>query len=256
MLTFPPRISFGTLLILLPALALGTILLSSCGSHATNLQLRFGIDGDTATAKAVQFYVHAIELIDEHGTPHPFRLTEAPPWQGEHVALLDLAGDPATPRRFEVEGAVEGEVAKYAGIRLTFGVPFELNHSNPLTAAAPLDRGDLFWTWQTGHKFLRADLAIDGREWSFHVGSTGCSSASALRPPEQPCAQPNQMRIELQGDPSQQVIRLRLAPLIAAARAADYVACTGDYEHDPACREGYAATGLQPGVAQSLWVLQ
>ena len=56
------------------------------------------------------------------------------------------------------------------------------------------------------------------------------------------------------GDP---VARAKaLAPLIAAAQSANYVACTGDYEHDPACREGYAATGLLQGVAQTLWVLQ
>jgi len=32
--------------------------------------------------------------------------------------------------------------------------------------------------------------------------------------------------------------------------------CTGDYEHDPACKDDYAATGLQPGIPQTLWVLR
>ena len=256
MLRFPLRTSAGTLLILLPALALGTALLSSCGSGATPAQIRFGIDGDVASAKVLQFYVHAIELIDEHGKPHPFRFAVEAPWQNERVALLDLAGDASTPRRLAVSGTVAGEGDAYSGIRLTVGVPFELNHSNPLAAAAPLDRGEMFWNWQSGHKFLRADLAVAGREWSFHVGSTGCSSASALRPPAQPCALPNEMRIELKGNPLRDVVRLRLEPLIAAAQTANYVVCTGDYEHDPACKDAYAATGLQPGVSQSLWVLK
>lgn len=256
MLRCPPRISTGTLLILLPALVLGTALLSSCGSGATRAEVRFGIDGDASNASALQFYVHTIELIDEHGKPHPFRFAAEPPWQNEHVALLDLAGDPSTPRRLSIAGTVEKGVGAYSGIRLTVGVPFELNHANPLAAAAPLDRGAMFWNWQSGHKFLRADLGVAGHAWSFHLGSTGCSSASALRPPAQPCAQANEMRIELKGNPLRDVIRLRLEPLIAAAQAANYVVCTGDYAHDPACREAYAATGLQPGVPQSLWVLQ
>lgn len=256
MLRCPPQISTGTLLILLPALALGTGLLSSCGSSATHAQIRFGIDGDPANAKVLQFYVHAIELIDEHGKPHPFRFAVEAPWQNERVALIDLAGDTSTPRRLAVSGTVEGEGGEYSGLRLTVGVPFELNHANPLAAAAPLDRGEMFWNWQSGHKFLRADLAVSGHEWSFHLGSTGCSSASALRPPAQPCAQPNEMRIELKGNPLRDGVRLRLDPLIAAAQTANYGVCTGDYEHDPACKDAYAATGLQPGVGQSLWVLK
>jgi len=236
---------------------LGIVFVASCSSRATPVDIRFGVAGDeTATLRTLQFYVHAIELIDEHGKPHPFRFAAAAPWQNERVALIDLAGDSATTRHAAVQGSVEGGAGAYSGMRLTLGVPFELNHSNPLTAAAPLDRGEMFWNWQSGHKFLRADLALDGREWAFHVGSTGCSSASALRPPAQPCAQPNEMQIELKGDPLRGVVRLRLDALVAAARAANYQVCTGDYAIDPACTEAYATTGLQSGVPQSLWVLR
>lgn len=237
--------------ILLPVLTLGIGFLAGCGSGATQVEVRFGIaDEDAATVRALQFYVHAIELIDEHGKPHPFRLAAAAPWQSEQVALIDLA------QHASVQGAVDGPTgATYSAVRFTVGVPFELNHGNPLVAVAPLDRGEMFWNWQSGHKFLRADLAVAGREWSFHLGSTGCSSASALRPPAQPCMQPNELRIELKGDPTRGVIRLRLPVLAAAAQAANYVACTGDYLLDPACKDAYAATGLQPGVPQKLWTL-
>ncbi|HET9445319.1 MAG TPA: MbnP family copper-binding protein [Steroidobacteraceae bacterium] len=259
MFSRPPRISAGTLLILLPALAVGVTLLSSCGSSATQVAIRFGVENaaaDSADVHTLQFYVHAIELIDEHGKPRPFRIAAEPPWRNESVALIDLVGDSKTPQTVVVNGTVEGGAAAYSGIRLTVGVPFELNHGNPLAAAPPLDRGEMFWNWHSGHKFLRADLAVAGREWAFHLGSTGCSSASALRPPAQPCAQPNQMRVELKGDPLRGAVRLRLDPLIAAARSADYVVCTGDYQHEPACRDAYAATGLKPGMPQSLWVLK
>lgn len=229
--------------ILLPVLMLGTGFLGGCGSGATPVELRFGVaDEDAATVRALQFYVHAIELIDEHGKPHPFRLATAEPWQNEHVALIDIA------RHASVQGTVDHST--FSAVRFTVGVPFDLNHSNPLVAAAPLDRGEMFWNWQSGHKFLRADVAVDGREWSLHLGSTGCSSASALRPPAQPCLQPNEMRIELKGDPVRGAIRLRLPVLAAAARSAKFVVCTGDYLLDPACKDAYAA------VPQRLWTLQ
>jgi uncharacterized repeat protein (TIGR04052 family) len=257
MLRFPLRTSAGTPLILLPALALGMIFLASCGAGTTPVEIRFGVaDADAATLRSLQFYVHAIELIDEHGKPVPFSFAASAPWRNERVALIDLAGDSATPRHASIQGTIAGRARQYSGIRLTVGVPFALNHANPLTAAPPLDRGEMFWSWQSGHKFLRADLSVADHEWAFHVGSTGCSSASALRPPAQPCAQPNEMHVELKGDPLSGVVRLRLQTLVAAAQSANYVACTGDYQVDPACKDAYAATGLQPGMPQSLWVLQ
>ena len=43
-----------------------------------------------------------------------------------------------------------------AGQTLNFelGVPFEQNHTNPLTAQAPLNVSEMFWSWQLGHKFF------------------------------------------------------------------------------------------------------
>jgi uncharacterized repeat protein (TIGR04052 family) len=238
-------------------MALATIFVASCGAGTTPVEIHFGIaEADAATVRSLQFYVHAIELIDEHGKPMPFRFAAAAPWQSERVALIDLAGDSATARHSSIRGSVAGGPTTYSGLRLIVGVPFDLNHSNPLTAAPPLDRGEMFWSWQSGHKFLRADLAVAGHEWAFHVGSTGCSSASAVRPPAQPCAQPNEMHIELKGDPLKGVVQLRLAPLVAAAQAANYVGCTGDYQIDPACKDAFATTGLQPDIPQTLWVLQ
>jgi uncharacterized repeat protein (TIGR04052 family) len=187
------------------------------------------------------------------------------PWQSPRVALVDLASGGGAPRRTIVHGTVDApRDLRFTGIRFTVGVPFDLNHADPLVALPPLDRGELFWTWQSGYKFLRADLVVAGLERSFHLGSTGCSSASALRPPAQACAQPNRIRVELDGDPTQAVIRFALAPLATAAPDAPPTACTGDYVHDPICSAGYASTGLDPrtgacpdGVCrtQELWAL-
>src|SRR5262245_14312020 len=182
--------------ILLPVLALFIGVVTGCsGSNVKPVSIRFDVapGGDGAALRSLQFYVHDLELLDEHGKPHRFALDATAPWQSERVALLDLAGD-LSRRNATVTGTVDADAPeRFAGLRFTVGVPFELNHGNPLTQAAPLDRSDLFWTWQSGHKFLRVDLAADDREWSFHLGSTGCSSASALRPPGTACAQPNEI---------------------------------------------------------------
>jgi uncharacterized repeat protein (TIGR04052 family) len=253
--------------ILLPALVLFIAALSACsGSGARPVSIRFDAvqGGEGAALRNLQFYVHDLELIDEDGKPHRFALNATPPWQSEQVALVDLAGD-AVRRNSTLTGTIDPTARqRFVALRFKVGVPFALNHGNPLTAAAPLDRADLFWTWQGGHKFLRVDLAADGREWSFHLGSTGCSSASALRPPGTPCAQPNEMTMRLDGDPLAQVVRFDPASLVAAARSSGHVACTGAYAEEPACANAFASTGLQAasgfcanGVCerQTLWSL-
>lgn len=240
-------------LILLPLLASITALLAACsGSDSRrpaeiHFEVEHSVNAGSAVARNLQFYVHDVELLDPQGRAHPFLLTPAAPWQDERVALVDLAGSDGTPRNPTIRGTAESDSAGiYSGVRFTLGVPFESNHANPLTAAPPLNRSELFWTWQSGYKFLRADLAEDQREWSFHLGSTGCSSASALRPPSTQCAQPNRVRVEIKGgDPLHKAVRLRLDVLVAAMHSANYVICTGDYTHNPACADAYASTGLQ-----------
>src|SRR5262245_35234156 len=201
----------ATRAILLPVVAAITAVLGSCTNReADHVTIRFGIGGADAQVaeRNLKLYVYDVELIDEHNLPHPLELTARAPWQSDRVALVDLAG--TGERNANVTGTVAAGAERYTGIRFTVGVPFELNHANPLTARAPLDRADMFWTWQSGHKFLRVDLATDAREWSFHLGSTGCSSASALRPPQRTCTQPNLLRVELTGDPRSATVRLRV----------------------------------------------
>lgn len=242
-------------IILLLVLAASTLVLSACsGSSGTPAEIHFsiGMDGEAVSSAAVavrnvQFYVHDVQLLDAAGRPHPFRLDAVAPWQSAEVALVDLGGSGETARNATIRGTpASGTAETYAGIRFSIGVPFALNHTNPLTAAAPLNRSELFWTWQSGHKFLRVDLLDAGREWSFHLGSTGCTSASALRPPATPCAQPNIMRVEIAGiDPLRQSIQLQLHELVSSMRAAEHSICTGDYAHNPACADVFAKTGLQ-----------
>lgn len=249
-----PANTIAGVIILLLVFAASTVILAACtASSGTPAEIHFGIGMEGATGSSaavavrnVQFYVHDVQLLDTAGLPHPFRFDAVAPWQSGELALVELGGSDERIRNATIRGTASGTAQIYTGIRFSIGVPFALNHANPLTAAAPLDRSELFWTWQSGHKFLRVDLLDAGREWSFHLGSTGCTSASALRPPAAPCAQPNVMRIEIAGiDPLRQSIQLQLHELVSSMRAAKHAICTGNYAHDPACADVFSKTGLQ-----------
>lgn len=234
----------------LPACIASLCLLSAC-DRSHEVQLRFKLGPESAAIHRVQFYVFDVELLRGNGAWQSVTLNTESPWQTERVALLDLKG-PNPERREAVTGTVAGE--SYTGVRFSIGVPFELNHANPLTASAPLNRAELFWSWQSGYKFLRVELTDQEHAGAFHLGSTGCSSASALRPPAQPCMQPNMMRIELRDfDPLQQPIEVRVADMVAALKSSNQAACTGDYESDAACVAAFALTGLdvQTGMCAS-----
>ena len=213
------------------------LLLVACSPREEAVQLRFTLTDPTV--HRLQFYVHDVQLLSEGGA-QPLALDERAPWQSDRVALLDFSSEAAA--RNTVEGHAPG--ARYTGVRFAVGVPFDLNHQNQLTASAPLDRGEMFWSWQSGYKFLRLDLAAGEHQAAFHLGSTGCSSASALRPPQEPCAQPNVIHVELTGfDPSTQPIVVKTAEIAAAVAQGASAACTGDYSR-PHCARAFAVTGL------------
>ena len=225
----------------LPPCVASLCLLSAC-DRSHEVQLRFKLGSESEALQRVQFYVFDVELLRNNGSWQRLPLNTESPWQTERVALLDLKG-PNPERRELIAGKIAAE--SYTGVRFAIGVPFELNHANPLMASAPLNRAEMFWSWQSGYKFLRVELTDQEHAGAFHLGSTGCSSASALRPPAQPCVQPNVMRIELRGlDPLQQPIEVQVAELVAALESSNRAACTGDYESDAACVAAFALTGL------------
>ena len=97
----------------------------------------------------------------------------------------------------ELEPLPGAGINKNSAIRFTLGVPFEVNHLNPISQKSPLNLPSMFWVWQTGHKFMRLELAANNEQWLFHLGSTGCKSASAMRAPKQACRYPNRFNFEL-----------------------------------------------------------
>lgn len=105
---------------------------------------------------------------------------------------------------------------KFTELKFTIGVPFHLNHLNPLEQKAPLNRPDMFWVWRNGHKFLRLELENKTSSLTYHLGSTGCSSISSIRPPSKACEAPNLITINLSSErfQEQNVIELDLNQLI------------------------------------------
>jgi uncharacterized repeat protein (TIGR04052 family) len=78
------------------------------------------------------------------------------------------------------------------------GVPFAINHQNPLIQASPLNDSSMFWAWRNGYKFIRWDMQnAAGDPWSFHLGSVGCVSAAMVRGPQAPCAQANLTAVDI-----------------------------------------------------------
>ncbi|MCY3624358.1 MAG: metallo-mystery pair system four-Cys motif protein [Gammaproteobacteria bacterium] len=192
----------------------------------------------------LRFYLSELAMIDAEGRTVPVRL-DANAWQSDSTALVALGGNTENP-------VVSGKVAngRYEAIEFLLGVPFERNHGNPLAAAAPLNVPSMFWSWQSGYKFVRLDV---GNDWSFHLGSTGCVSASAVRPPDEPCRQPNAARIRLASDaPEGGTIVVDLDALLAHIDTAVEGNCMAAYAEREACRSLLANLGMDPDTGLCL----
>ncbi len=143
-------------------------------------------------------------------------------WQQSQLALLgtDCQGNSNWQLAFNQPLAA-------GKLNFTLGLPFASNHQNPLTASPPLNHGELFWNWQLGYKFLRLDLQGPSHGWAFHLGSTGCQSASVLRPPAVPCRAANTFAVSLDYQPGQR-LQLDLATLLAKVMLEPDSSCMSD----------------------------
>jgi uncharacterized repeat protein (TIGR04052 family) len=134
-----------------------------------------GTSESTVTPKDFRVYIHDIQLDGE-----PVTLDDND-FQANGVALLDFedgtgACEGSGDARTNLE--VLGTAASATGdLSFKLGVPFDQNHQDVETAAAPLDIQPMFWNWNGGYKFVRADSTTTGLEsFNFHLGSTGCEA--------------------------------------------------------------------------------
>ncbi|MCW8106924.1 metallo-mystery pair system four-Cys motif protein [Alteromonas ponticola] len=128
---------------------------------------------------------------------------ETTPWQTPDIALLkfhaNCQGANATNTSLKLVATKE-LMKRSTAFRFTLGLPFAENHANPLTQPSPLNDSSMFWSWQDGHKFLRMDLRQKQNlehTFSYHLGSIGCTSDSAVRPPAKSCTFTNRVNVIL-----------------------------------------------------------
>jgi len=125
-----------------------------------------------------RFYVYDVRLIRADGTDVPVSLQQDGKWQYENLVLLDFEDNSGTclTGTAETNAKVVGSVpaATYKGLKFGLGVPFALNHQNQATAPSPLNLSALFWSWQSGYKFLRIDgkKALDADAGLSDAGAT------------------------------------------------------------------------------------
>ena len=242
---------------LLPvAVGIGVLIaLTACTDRATTpFQLEFAVRSTHfeecgSGAGFLGFYVSDLRARDASGATVPLDMDTRGTWQDGRTALVSLASDCASARGPDRNAIVTGRLPPGHGQELAFvefdlGVPFERNHANPLQAEPPLSLPSMFWTWQTGYKFVRLDL---GDRWAFHLGSTGCVSASAARPPAQACRQPNVARVRLPmpaalGAP----IVVDLDALLDGVDVSRHPPCSDRYAERGSCALLLAALGLDP----------
>jgi uncharacterized repeat protein (TIGR04052 family) len=175
----------------------------------------------------LRLYVADLQLITASGTAVDATFVDDDTWQSPRVALLDYedgtagcaaAGNAGLNDELVVTVAEATEDDPYTGVSFTLGVPFDLNHLDSATSDPPLDVPSMYWAWQTGHKFVRLDMQNDQEapddKWFFHLGSLGCSSASAATAPAGPCARPNTPVIAVDMDPLADTLVLDLDGLL------------------------------------------
>jgi uncharacterized repeat protein (TIGR04052 family) len=145
----------------------------------------------------IQFFLHGVEIKTKKNGWQPWAMTSSA-YQSNNVALL---GEACSEKREQSNWQLLLEPVQDSNevtdIRFTLGIPFELNHLNPLTQPSPLNDSSMFWGWQGGHKFMRIELNSQNDDFLFHLGSTGCKALSPVRAPKSECLQPNRVEVTL-----------------------------------------------------------
>lgn len=160
----------------------------ACGATYT-LGVGNGGAGSTFQPRDLRFYVSDVTLLYHDGSEAPLAMAEDGNYQRAGVALLDFedgtaacaAGSEGAVGDAGTHTAVTGRApaGHVHGLRFTVGVPEEMNHLDAASAAPPLNRTAMFWSWTTGYRHLRIDGNITNvgapNVHNLHVGSTGCA---------------------------------------------------------------------------------
>jgi len=205
----------------------------SYNSHIISCGKSFTIDGNEWRIDDFQFFVSDIAFQDKDGgwKTAPLKTNAK---QTSRVALLgqNCQQDQEVQQgSWSTTFTEKLSISSYEKVKFTLGVPFELNHLNPLTQVSPLNDSSMFWVWQTGHKFARIEFENVTDSWLFHLGSTGCKSPSVMRTPKSQCIYPNTFQFELNLNGATQVT-FDLAALTAHFKLSEETYCQSEHDND------------------------
>tara|TARA_B110000091_G_scaffold199979_1_gene230309 strand:+ start:2954 stop:3829 length:876 start_codon:yes stop_codon:yes gene_type:complete len=229
----------------------------------------FNHQGKTWQYSQLQFFISEIEVKNSDGQWQTWPLLENK-HQTSGVALL---GEYCQTSKLKHKLKQENwqllfeqaiDVKTFSQLRFTLGVPFVLNHQNPLLQPSPLNVPNMFWVWQTGHKFFRLDMKEVNEvkqkdNWQFHLGSTGCKAPSALRTPKVPCRNGNQTKIildikESSKENSLESIDVNLEQLFSGLMITRKNSCQSEF-NNKSCLALFKNIGLVTSPSQDLFKL-
>jgi uncharacterized repeat protein (TIGR04052 family) len=227
-------------------------------------------EGQGAAQSSVVFgdlrmFISAPELIDGDGRGVAIKLEPDGRWQQRDVAVLDFENGQASCRNGTpaMHTTLTGTVppGRYRGLRFTLGVPAALNHADSTLASAPLNQTAMFWSWQSGYRFMKFELEVQNGDkrtgFPIHIGSSACQAAN-MRAPATNCLQPNRVAVALeQFDPARDSVLLDLSALIAQTRLDMQTPGTAPgcmaAADDPDCAGVFEALGLRGGGPQHVF---
>ncbi len=219
----------------------------------------------------LQFFISEVAVKDNNGQWQVWPLSDNQ-YQSNNIALLgeycqaspvkQQADHQLTQGNWQLSFKQAIDLSTFTQLRFTLGVPFSFNHQNPLLQTSPLNVPQMFWVWQSGHKFFRLDIeeqieaanGIDPKDhWQFHLGSTGCKAPSPLRPPNKTCTNANQTKIIMDMDSKStkpQRIAVDLAALFLGLSITKKNSCQSEPDNDN-CLVLFEHLGLIASKAQS-----
>jgi len=257
----------------------------ACGSQYQGV----GSTKSTVTPQDLRFFVSNLELLDASGAAVPISLEQDGIWQYRSLALIDLEDGTGDCRNGNAatHSVVTGSVGpdQYTGLRFTVGVPFNQDHGDTLSAPSPLNMTAMFWNWQGGYKFIRAEVALvpeasgstrpnggvhlDAKArtmrssgFPVHIGSTGCASSEPTKTPAKECKHPNRVTVTLSDfDPAKDVVIFDVGKLLEGSdisvNAPHSAPGCMSGENDPDCISIMKALGLpygkDPGGSQTVF---
>lgn len=196
-------------------------------------------------ASTLLLYVHDLRLVDAAGAETPLALDQDGRWQHQGTALLDFEDGQGACRNGSAETHTRiratAPAGDYVALRMRLGVPFELNHGDPVHAPAALAGTTMSWGWQGGMKFLRLEGRWGGRPLKVHLGSTGCrGEIGAISG----CSRPNRPEVEVAPfEPGETQVGLDLGRLVEGLAVLPEATCMGGAA-EAGCGPVFAALGL------------